>query len=296
MSTRPHDAGTGWNSTSKKYSALLLFVLVVLLTAAAIMLTGCSGKGASTTTQAGLTPTSQLALVTTTAASQSATSPTESAADREEDLLSPAQAVLGAVYTSVVNIAVTGTVGRRSGTGIGSGVIYTEDGYILTNDHVVTLDGAVTSGQSITVTFSDDSQAPATIVGEDAANDIAALKVNKTGLNPIAFSMSGPMGLGEWAIVIGSPLDFRNSVTLGIVSGFDRTLQTGTGQPPLTGLTQIDAAISPGNSGGGCFDARGQFIAMPEVYLPPGSTGAENIGFAIPAERVLTVARGLTGR
>jgi S1-C subfamily serine protease len=204
--------------------------------------------------------------------------------------------VLGAVYSSVVNIAVTGTVGGQSGTGIGSGVVYTSDGLILTNDHVVTLDGAVSSGQSIVVTFSDDTKIDATIVGEDATHDIAAIKVAKTGLNPIKFSTAGPMELGEWAIVIGSPLDFRNSVTLGIVSGLDRTLQTAAGQPPLTGLVQVDSPISPGNSGGGCFNTMAELIGMPEVYLPPGSTGAENIGFAIPGAVVHSVAKTLTGR
>jgi S1-C subfamily serine protease len=178
---------------------------------------------------------------------------------------------------------------------VGSGVVYTADGYILTNDHVVTLDGAVTSGQTITVTFSDGSQIPATIAGEDAAADIAAINVAKTGLNPVVFGKSSDVQLAEWATVIGSPLDFRNSVTLGIVSGLDRTLQISATET-LTGLMQIDTPISPGNSGGGCFDAKGRFIGMPEVYLPPGSTGAENIGFAIPADTVATVAKTLTGK
>ena len=136
----------------------------------------------------------------------------------------------------------------------------------------------------------------ATIVGEDATHDVAAIRVAQTGLKPITFASSGPMQHGEWAIVIGSPLDFRNSVTLGIVSGLDRSLVTGSGQPPLTGLVQIDTPISPGNSGGGCFDTRGQFIGMPEIYLPPGQTGAVSIGFAIPGNVVLSVAKGLTGR
>ena len=126
----------------------------------------------------------------------------------------------------------------------------------MTNDHVVTLDGQLTSGQSIMVTFSDNTQAPATIVGEDATRDLAAIKVAKTGLNPVTFGKSSDVQLAEWATVIGSPLDFRNSVTLGIVSGLDRTLQISTTQT-LTGLMQIDTPISPGNSGGGCFDTQG---------------------------------------
>jgi serine protease DegQ len=213
--------------------------------------------------------------------------------DLEADMASPAQEVLKAVYSSVVNIAVTAT--GLSGSGIGSGIVYTSDGYIMTNDHVVTLGGNVTSGQSITVTFGDGSQAPATIVGEDAAKDLAAIKVAKTGLNAVTFGKSSDVQLAEWATVIGSPLDFRNTVSLGIVSGLDRDLQVSASQT-LTGLIQIDTPISPGNSGGGCFDMKGHFIGMPELYLPPGSTGAENIGFMIPADVVAGVAKTLTGK
>jgi len=203
--------------------------------------------------------------------------------------------VLDAVYTSVVNVAVSGTVGRRTESGIGSGIVYSADGYIMTNDHVVTLGGALTSGQTIVVTFSDGTTATATIVAEDATRDLAAIKVAKTGLNAVTFGKSSDVKLGEWATVIGSPEDYRNSVTLGIVSGLDRSLQISTAQT-MTGLMQIDTPISPGNSGGGCFDAQGHFIGMPELYLPPGSTGAENIGFAIPADTVASAAKALTGK
>jgi S1-C subfamily serine protease len=187
-------------------------------------------------------------------------------------------------------------VNGQTGGGVGSGVVYTSDGLILTNEHVVSLDGQVQSGQKITVTFSDGSTALATVVGSDAQKDIAAIQVQKTGLTPVTFGASKDVHLGEWAVVIGSPLDFRNSVTLGIVSGLERTLDTGTGTPPLTGLMQIDTPISPGNSGGGCFDTAGRFIGMPEVYLPPAQTGAENIGFCIPADVVASVAKSLTGK
>jgi serine protease DegQ len=274
-------------------AALALLVLVLLVA-------GCGGKGpapVTTAANAGTTQGGQVATASTSATTTSASTPASSApatTSTQFDLFSPAQHVLGQVYGSVVNIAVTAQ--GQAGTGIGSGVVYTSDGIILTNDHVVTLDGAVTSGQSIVVTFADNTDITATILAEDAAHDVAAIKVAKTGLKPIKFTTTGPMALGEWAIVIGSPLDFRNSVTLGIVSGLDRTLQTSAGQPPLTGLVQIDSAISPGNSGGGCFNTLGEFIGMPEVYLPPAQTGAENIGFAIPGETVHTIAVGLTGR
>ena len=186
------------------------------------------------------------------------------------DLNSPAQEVLNAVYSSVVNIRVIVTINGQTGGGVGSGVVYTADGLILTNDHVVTLDEQVKTGQQITVTFSDGSTAPATIVGTDQQKDVAAIKVQKTGLVPVTFGATKDVHLAEWAIVIGSPLDFRNSVTLGIVSGLNRTLDTGSGTPPLTGLMQIDTPISPGNSGGGCFDTAGPLHRHARGVPAPG--------------------------
>ena len=253
-----------------------LSLLGLLIAALLVVVASCSGGG-------------------TTSTSSQDTTTTAGHADLQADLGSPAQDVMNAVYTSVVNISVSGTAGGQTGTGVGSGIVYSSDGYILTNDHVVTLGGAITSGRTIVVTFSDGSQAPATVIGEDTARDIAAIKVAKTGLNAVTFGKSSEVKLAEWATVIGSPLDFRNTVSLGIVSGLDRTLQISATET-LTGLIQIDTAISPGNSGGGCFDAQGHFIGMPEVYLPPGSTGAENIGFMIPADVVASVAKTLTGK
>ena len=266
---------------SRLIGAASLCLMLSLATVAA-----CTGPG----------PTTNTTTTTITTTSTTSGAAGETPGDITADEASPAQRVLDAVYTSVVNIAVRGTANGLTGQGIGSGIVYTSDGYIMTNDHVVTLGGAVTSGQLITVTLSSGEQLPATLVGRDAEKDLAAIKVERTGLTPVTFAAAGDLELAEWAIVIGSPLDFRNSVTLGIVSGLDRTLDPGGGQAPLAGLIQLDAAISPGNSGGGCFDAQGHFVGMPEVYLPPGSTGAENIGFAIPSGVVASVAKALTGQ
>ncbi len=211
------------------------------------------------------------------------------------DESSPAQQVIESVYSSVVNVTVqvTGTI---TGTGVGSGIVYSEDGYILTNAHVITLEGLVTSGQKVQVTFSSGETVPATIVGLNETRDVAAIKVDKTGLSPVVFAPQGDVKLGEWATVIGSPLDFRNTVSLGIISGLDRSLDRGSGKAPLTGLTQIDAPISQGNSGGGCFDESGHFVGMPEGYFSPQTTGAENIAFIIPSEIVASVAKTLVGK
>ena len=211
------------------------------------------------------------------------------------DESSPAQHVLNSVYNSVVNVTVNVT-GTLTGQAIGSGVVYTEDGYILTNAHVVTLEGLVTSGQKIDVTFSSGETVSGKLVGMNETRDVAAIKVEKAGLTPVRFATPGDVALGEWATVIGSPLDFRNTVSLGIISGLDRSLSRGSGKSPLTGLIQVDAAISQGSSGGGCFDQSGDFVGMPEGYFSPMATGAENIAFAIPAEVVASVAKTLIGR
>lgn len=271
--------------TKPQRTATLLFAVIVTLVVS-LLLVSCGGS--STTSSSSSAAGVQLGLSATSTAVAVPTVQVDTPS-------SPAQDVLSAVYSSVVNIDVKATVGGQAAEGVGSGVVYTADGLILTNDHVVTLDGNVQTGQQMTVTFSDGSTAPATLVATDATKDVAAIKVANTGLTPVTFAATTSIKLAEWAIVIGSPLDFRNSVTLGIVSGLDRTLDTGTGTP-LTGLMQIDSPISPGNSGGGCFDTAGHFIGMPEVYLPPGQTGAENIGFAIPADVVAATAKTLTGK
>jgi S1-C subfamily serine protease len=248
--------------------------------------TTTGGPGGTTTAQVGAATTAQVGATTTASGSHT---------DASVDEASPAQNVLDRVYPSVVNIVVQATVqGQRTG-GVGSGIVYTSDGYILTNDHVVTLDGNVLTGQTITVNLSTGESLPATLVGRDSAKDVAVVKVNRTGMQPVTFAPSNDVQLAEWAIVIGSPLDYRNSVSLGIISGLNRSFDLGNGQT-LSGLVQMDAAVSPGNSGGGCFDANAHFVGMPEIYLPPGQTGAENISFAIPSDVVLSVAKTIVGK
>ena len=275
---------------SGRFSRPWAFGLILLL---AVVLAACSSSTSTTssaTASAGGGTTSS-----TTAQAGATTSASGGHVDVVEDEASPAQNVLNRVYPSVVNIDVQATIQGQKAEGVGSGVVYTADGYILTNDHVVTLDGNVLTGQTITVNLSTGESFPATLVGRDAARDIAAIKIASTGLLPVTFAPPNDVQLAEWAIVIGSPLDYRNSVSLGIISGLNRSFDLGNGQT-LTGLVQMDAAISPGNSGGGCFDTNAHFVGMPELYLPPGQTGAENISFAIPSDVVQTVAKTLVGK
>ena len=211
---------------------------------------------------------------------------------------SPAEAVASVVGPSVVNITVEGSVQSQQGIrqygGEGSGVIFSEDGYIITNNHVVSdsSTGTDVPVDKLTVTFATGEKLPARIIGRDPLTDLAVIKVEKTGL-PVAqfidrFSL---VKVGQYAIAIGSPLGLKNSVTLGIISGLSREIDTsGTEQFALIDLIQTDAAISPGNSGGALVDAQGRVIGINVAYLPPGQTGAQNLGFAIPSDLAKDVA------
>jgi serine protease Do len=176
-------------------------------------------------------------------------------------------------------------------SGEGSGVIFREDGYIVTNEHVVTgSDG--TLGQDIVVTLATGEELEASVVGRDESTDVAVVKVDRKGLPAAEFvpDMSF-VHIGQWAIAIGSPLGFQNSVTLGVVSGLNREIPVSVGgSQALVDLIQTDAAISPGNSGGALADERGRVIGINVAYLPPDQTGAQDVGFAIPADVVVSTA------
>ncbi len=176
-------------------------------------------------------------------------------------------------------------------TGVGSGIIVSTDGLILTNNHVV--EGA----QSLTVTTADGQNLQATVVSTDAAHDLAVIKA--TGgqqLTPATLGDSAGLMVGQTVLAIGSPLgEFTETVTKGIVSALDRTItvtdeMTGQ-QKQLSGLIQTDAAINPGNSGGPLINDAGQVVGMNSALA--GS--AEGIGFAIPintAKALISQAAG----
>jgi serine protease Do len=185
------------------------------------------------------------------------------------------------VRDSVVTITSDGVSSRGFAqiptTGVGSGVILTADGYILTNKHVVS------GSQSLTVELADERQFPATIVKESQDKDLALVKIDATGLKPAVIGDSNALQVGQTVIAIGSPLGtFTETVTKGILSATGRTITVRdeqTGKPDtLTGLLQTDAAINPGNSGGPLLDATGKVIGINTAV----STDAEGLGFAIP--------------
>ncbi|QIN79744.1 PDZ domain-containing protein [Rubrobacter marinus] len=199
------------------------------------------------------------------------------------------------VEPSVVQVNVSGVGGTASGSGgqqgVGSGIVLREDGYIVTNNHVV--EGASEVG----VAFADGTTEEGRVVGTDPATDVAVIRVDRRGLPAASFGDGRDLAPGQIAVAVGSPSGFQSTVTSGVVSGVGReipaTLTGGRQESALVDLIQTDAAISPGSSGGALADGSGEVIGMNVAYLPPGQTGAESIGFAIPAGTVTSVAEQL---
>jgi putative serine protease PepD len=203
------------------------------------------------------------------------------------------------VLQSVVNISVKSTTTGQSGTG--SGVVIRSDGYVLTNNHVVDAPGA-----QVTVSFNgaESIDVPASIVGRDPDTDLAVIKVrtSKT-LVPAALGQSRSLVVGDPVIAIGSPLGYAGTVTTGIISGLNRTVNVpgeNGGRTPLFNAIQTDAAINPGNSGGPLVDAKGQVIGINSAIATLGTGGLSGdqggsigVGFAIPIDEARSVAEEL---
>ncbi|MFJ6002276.1 S1C family serine protease [Arthrobacter sp. NPDC092385] len=170
--------------------------------------------------------------------------------------------------------------------GLGSGVIYTEDGLILTNEHVIR------GNEDVEVAFADGQRVSGTVEAADAVSDLALVRADRTDLPAATFQSRLPR-IGELAVVIGSPLGFENTATSGIISGLHREIPgSASTSQSLVDLIQTDAAISPGNSGGAVVNGRGEIIGISEAYIPPAQ-GAVALGFAIPAPTATEVAEEL---
>jgi putative serine protease PepD len=190
--------------------------------------------------------------------------------------------VAAKIQPSVVSIA--------TASGEGSGVILTEDGYILTNNHVV----ESARGGAVTVTLSNGKKVKATVVGTDPRTDLGVVKAEASGLTPATLADSGKVNVGDAVLAVGSPLGLQGSVTKGIISAKDRTIQAGTNSASLTGLLQTDAPINPGNSGGALVDMNGNVIGINTAIATSGSgEGNIGVGFAIPSTKAKTVAEQL---
>jgi putative serine protease PepD len=261
----------------------------VLAGAAAVLIAlGAGGVGAAT------------ALAFDNGGSTPAVQTANSSVTRVVDRSSLAQIAAG-VQDSVVSITTQ--------NGEGSGVVLTADGFIVTNNHVV----ATAQGETVTVIFADGKKSSAKIVGTDPRTDLAVVKVDgASGLQAAKFGSSAKMEVGDTVLAIGSPLGLEGSVTAGIVSAKDRTIQSSSegdqqGAPfgggssqqqgsstTMSGLLQTDAPINPGNSGGALVNTNGDVIGINSAIATQGQgSGNIGLGFAIPSDKASQVADAL---
>jgi putative serine protease PepD len=195
--------------------------------------------------------------------------------------------VAAQVLPSVVSIS--------TGNAVGSGVVITDDGAILTNNHVV----ATARGTTVQVTFSSGQSAQAKIVGTEPSSDLAVIKIVGGGTyTPLAFGDSSTVKVGDTVLAVGSPLGLDGSVTAGIVSAVNRTIDEGedgqSAAAKITGAIQTDAAINPGNSGGALVNTAGQLVGINTAIATSGETaGNIGVGFAISSNTAKTIAQRL---
>ena len=170
--------------------------------------------------------------------------------------------------------------------GLGSGVIVSSDGYILTNNHVVA------DADELTVVLSDSRKFPARVVGADPKTDIAVVKIDATGLQPVTFADSDKLRVGDVVFAVGNPLGVGETVTMGIVSAKSRNVGILEDVNGYEDFIQTDAAINMGNSGGALIDAKGRFVGINSAIVSP-SRGNIGIGFAVPVNMAANVMRSL---
>jgi serine protease Do len=203
-------------------------------------------------------------------------SPTSPAAPGGTALPAPAD-VVARVAPSVVTV--------RTRDGVGSGVVYRPD-VVITNDHVVA------GARALMIDYADGTSSEGTVLAGDAVTDLAVIRTARGGLPVPEYRTELPRP-GDPVLAIGSPLGFEGTVTAGIVSALNRQIPGSAAQSrALVDLIQVDAAISPGNSGGALLDAAGRVIGINEAYIPPAA-GAVSLGFAIPAATAVDVAEQL---
>ena len=207
---------------------------------------------------------------------------------------SPVVAIAAKAGPSIVGVKVSymtqSFFGTQEADEEGSGIIYSEDGYIITNYHVI--ESAINNNTAVVAISipNDEKTYEAKIIGGDEATDLAVVKIDKTGLTPAEFGESSKLNVGELAVAIGNPLgqEFAGSVTVGYISALNREITT---DGRTYNLVQTDAAINPGNSGGALVNSTGQVIGINTVKI--SVTGVEGLGFAIPIDDAMPIIKEL---
>jgi putative serine protease PepD len=221
----------------------------------------------------------------------------QSASPSAGESVSQTESTAAAIYMRAKDavVEVHSTTGGQSdpfgnqgqGTATGSGFVIDKQGHIVTNEHVV--DGAT----KVTVQFSDQSEADATIVGTDASTDIAVLKVDRPAskLTPLSFASTSSLEVGNPVVAIGSPFGLEGTLTTGVISGLGREIKAPNGFT-IENAVQTDAALNHGNSGGPVLDMNGRVIGV-AAQIESDSGGNVGIGYAVPADTAQRVAREL---
>jgi S1-C subfamily serine protease len=258
--------------------------LTALLSAAALVALGVVGDRVAGPALGN--PSATAATTTSPAAVTAATTTTRPAAATGTALDATTEHAFAVASPSVVYI-------KNVGVGSGSGVIYDPSGDIVTNAHVVA------GAHTLRVTLSNGETFTARIVGTDTADDLAVIHINASGLPAARFASSGTYQVAQTVLAIGSPLGFQQTVTSGLISALNRTVQEPNGAY-LPNAIQTSAPINPGNSGGALVTLDGTVVGIPtlEASDPQSGSTAQGIGFAVPSSRVAYIAHQIiaTGR
>ena len=249
------------------------------------------------------TPTIRNQLVGSSSSGLSITGGAASNAISLSEYSNTSVAVANKVLPSIVGISVEYTVntmfgGSTTAEASGSGIIISEDGYILTNNHVINSSTSsnssyyqITEANKLKVTlYNDKTEYEAKVIGSDSQTDLAVIKIYKTGLTAAELGDSSAVQVGEFVMAVGNPLGLNSSISTGIVSAKDREIQDSESNTKYT-VIQTDAAINSGNSGGALVNADGKVIGINTLKL--SGTGVEGIGFAIPINSTVEVYQEL---
>jgi len=266
----------------------LKLATVLSVTLAVLALAGCDlATRLQPTSAPQPTPTPIVIVVTATPGPYA---PAPAAVDSEEQTVIDIYARVSPAVVYITSRVVVQSFfwGTQQQEGTGSGFVIDQEGHVVTNNHVVQ------DAEQVVVTLSDDTSVEATIVGTDAGNDIAVLKIDVPAdkLRPVELGTSADLRVGQRAIAIGNPFGLDRTLTTGVISSLGRPLDEGEGQATIYNVIQTDAAINPGNSGGPLLDSKGRVIGInTAIYSVSG--GSVGVGFAVPVDMVKRVVNSI---